>query len=134
MASTRTPFSRIQRCPVIAENVSVSGELVALAWDRGQRQWPKRTAPTPQLVLRHAEPLIAYKVACFTTSVRPKPLESLGAEFRIAHGMRDVPVPEILLDGARVVTVVGELEPGRMAQHVRMNWERQLRSLAGARK
>jgi hypothetical protein len=40
-------------------------------------------------------------------------------------------VPEIGLDGARVVAVVGELEPARMPQHVGMHEEREFRSHAG---
>ena len=47
--------------------------------------------------------------------------------------MRDVPVSEILLDRARVVPVVRELEPGRVPQHVRMDGEGEFRSIAGAR-
>jgi hypothetical protein len=39
-------------------------------------------------------------------------------------------VAEIGLDGARVVTVVGELEPAGMPQHVGMYEEREFRSHA----
>jgi len=44
----------------------------------------------------------------------------------------DVFVPQIVLDGAGVLTVVGELEPGRMSQHVRMDRHAQLGRIAGA--
>ena len=45
--------------------------------------------------------------------------------------MLDVFVPQVVLDGASVLTVVGELEPGRMPQHVRMDRHAQLGRVAG---
>ena len=43
--------------------------------------------------------------------------------------MLNVLVPEIVLERPRVLTIVGELKPAGMAQHVRMDWERHLRGL-----
>jgi hypothetical protein len=39
-------------------------------------------------------------------------------------------VPGIVLEGPRVLTVIGELEPASLAQHVRMDWERHLGGLS----
>jgi hypothetical protein len=46
--------------------------------------------------------------------------------------MLDVLVPEVVLQGARVVAVVGELEPTGMAKHVRVDREWHLGGLADA--
>jgi hypothetical protein len=46
--------------------------------------------------------------------------------------MRDVSVPEVLLDRSRVVPLVRELVAGRVPQHVRMDGEGEFRELAGA--
>ena len=65
--------------------------------------------------------------------VLPKPLEPLGAELRVSHGVPNIFVPQVLLHGARVVAVVGELVAGGMPQHVRMNREGEGGELASAR-
>jgi hypothetical protein len=44
----------------------------------------------------------------------------------------DVLVPEVMLQGPRVVAIVGELEPAGMAQHVRVDREWHLGGLADA--
>ena len=46
--------------------------------------------------------------------------------------MLNVLVPEVVLQGSRVVAIVGELEPTGMAQHVRVDRERHLGRLAEA--
>jgi hypothetical protein len=61
-------------------------------------------------------------------SVFPEVVEAIGGELRVEHGVLDVPVPQIVLDSAGVLTVVG----GRMPQHVRMNRHAQLGRVAGA--
>jgi hypothetical protein len=61
-------------------------------------------------------------------SVLPKPLKSMRRQGRVAHRGHDRSVAEISLDGARIVTVVGELEPAGMPQHVGMHEEREFRS------
>jgi hypothetical protein len=62
-----------------------------------------------------------------------KILEPLRTQLGVAHRVRDIPVPEVLLDRARVVTLVRELVAGGVAQHVRMDREGEARDLAGAR-
>jgi hypothetical protein len=54
-------------------------------------------------------------------SVLPEILKPLRTQFRIAHGVRDVLVPKVLLDRAGVLTFAGELEATGMPQHVRMD-------------
>jgi hypothetical protein len=44
----------------------------------------------------------------------------------------DILVPEVVLQGARVVAIVSELEPTGMAKHVGVDWEWHLGSLADA--
>src|SRR5258705_12241510 len=41
-------------------------------------------------------------------------------------------MPEIMLKGTGVLTVIGKLEPAGMAQHVRLDWEGHLGGLAEA--
>jgi hypothetical protein len=62
----------------------------------------------------------------------PKILESVGCHVGVPNGVLDVLVPEVVLEGARVVAVVGELEPTRMAKHVRVHREWHLGGLADA--
>jgi hypothetical protein len=62
--------------------------------------------------------------------VFPEVLEPIGCQSRIAHGGHDRSVAEIGLNGARVVAVIGELEPTGMPQHVGMNEEGEFRSYA----
>ena len=65
-------------------------------------------------------------------SIPPKVLEAVGRHFGVPDGVLDVLVPEVVLQGARVVAIVGELEPTSMAQHVRVDREWHLGSLADA--
>ena len=66
-------------------------------------------------------------------SILPKAFEPIRTQFRVAHRVRDVLVPEVLLDRPRVLALTGELKPAGMAQHVRMDREGELGELAGAR-
>jgi hypothetical protein len=50
--------------------------------------------------------------------VFPEMLEPIGRHSRVADRGHDRTVPEIGLDGASVVAVVGELEPAGVPQHV----------------
>ena len=58
----------------------------------------------------------------------PEMLEPIGRQSSIANRGHDRAVPEIGLDGASVVAVVGELEPAGVPQHVGMNEEFEFRS------
>src|SRR5262249_6863420 len=53
-----------------------------------------------------------------TTLIPPKVLEPVGRQFGVPDGVLNVLVPEVVLQGARVVTIVGEFEPAGMAKHV----------------
>ena len=44
----------------------------------------------------------------------------------------DVLVREVVLQGSRIVTIIGQLEPARMAKHVRVDGEWQLGGLPEA--
>ena len=57
------------------------------------------------------------------SSVPPKVLELVGRHFGVPDRMLNVLVPEVVLQGARVVTIVGQLEPAGVAKHVRVDRE-----------
>jgi len=52
------------------------------------------------------------------TAVKPKVFEAIGRHFGVAHRVLDVFVPEVVLQGPRVVAIVGEPEPTGVAKHV----------------
>src|SRR5262245_55770979 len=58
------------------------------------------------------------------SSLVPKVFEPVGRQLGIAHGVLDVLVAEIVLQGSGVVPVVGKLIAARMPQHVRVQGER----------
>ena len=55
------------------------------------------------------------------SSVPPKVLKSVGRHFGVSDGVLNVLVPKVVLQGPRVVTIVGQLKPTRMAKHVRVD-------------
>jgi hypothetical protein len=66
------------------------------------------------------------------SSVPPKILEAVGRHFGVPDGVLNVFVPEVMLQGPRVVTIIGQLEPAGMAKHVGMDREWHLGDLAEA--
>ena len=56
----------------------------------------------------------------------------VGRKLGVADRVLDVLVPEVVLQSPCVVAVVGKLEPTGMAQHVWVDRERHLGSLADA--
>src|SRR6516164_5660854 len=67
-----------------------------------------------------------------TTLIPPKVLEAVGRHFGVPDRVLDVLVPEVMLQGPRVVAIVRELEPTGMAKHVRVDGEWQLGGLPEA--
>src|SRR5215475_5613331 len=67
-----------------------------------------------------------------TTLIPPKVLEPVGRHFGVPDRVLNVLVPEVVLQGARVVTIVGQLEPAGVAKHVRVDREWHLGDLAEA--
>src|SRR5262245_25791438 len=65
-------------------------------------------------------------------SASPKVLEPVGRHFGVPDSVLNVLVPEVVLQGARVVAIIGELKTTGMAQHVWVDRERHLGSLADA--
>src|SRR5215831_8384064 len=57
------------------------------------------------------------------SSVPPKTLESVGRHFGVPDRVLNVLVPEVVLQGPRVVAIIGELEPTGVAKHVRVDGE-----------
>jgi hypothetical protein len=66
------------------------------------------------------------------SSVPPKILESIGRHFGVLDRVLDVLVAQVVLQGPRVVAVVGQLEPAGMAKHVRVDREWHLGGLPEA--
>src|SRR5262249_18786338 len=58
------------------------------------------------------------------TSIVPKILEPLRRELGVAHSVHDVLVSQVVLQRARVLSVVGELVARRVPQHVRVDGKR----------
>jgi hypothetical protein len=50
-----------------------------------------------------------------------KSLEPVGRHFGVPDRVLNVLVPEVALQGPRVVAIVGELEPAGVAKHVRVD-------------
>ena len=63
------------------------------------------------------------------SSVPPKVFEPVGRHFGIPDRVLNVLVPEVLLQGPRVVAIICELEPAGMAKHVGVDREWHLGSL-----
>src|SRR5262249_27302858 len=66
------------------------------------------------------------------SSVPPKVLEPVGCHVGVPDRVLNVVVAEVVLQGPRVVAIVGQLKPAGMAKHVRVDRERHLGSLADA--
>ena len=66
------------------------------------------------------------------SSVPPKILESVGRQFGVPDRALDVLVPEVVLQGPRVVAIIGQLEPAGMAKHVGVDREWHLGGLPEA--
>src|SRR6516225_4649423 len=66
------------------------------------------------------------------SSVPPKILESVGRHFGVPDGVLNVLVAEVVLQGRRVVAIVGQLKPAGMAKHVWVDREWHLGGLAEA--
>src|SRR5262245_43291499 len=62
-------------------------------------------------------------------SIPPKVPKPVGRKLGVPNGVLDVLMPEVVLQGARVVAIVGKLALAGMAEHVRMHTERHLGSL-----
>src|SRR5262245_56548872 len=56
-----------------------------------------------------------------TTLIPPKVFEPVGCHFGVPDRVLDVLVAKVVLQGPRVVAIVGELEPAGMAKHVRVD-------------
>ena len=67
-----------------------------------------------------------------SSSVPPKIFEPVGRHFGVSDGVLNVLVAEVMLQGPRVVAIIGQLEPTRMAKHVRVDREWHLGDLAEA--
>ena len=54
-------------------------------------------------------------------SIVPEIFETVSTQLRVAHGVLNVPMTEVVLNGACVLPVVGQFESDRVPQHLRMN-------------
>ena len=65
-----------------------------------------------------------------TSVASPKILESVGCHVGVPNGVLDVLVPEVVLQSPCVVAIIGELKTTGMAQHVWVDREWHVGSLA----
>ena len=65
------------------------------------------------------------------SSIFPEVLEAARREFRVSHGVRDVPMLEVPLQGPGVRPLVGESLAGRVSEHMRMRFDLKAGRLAG---
>jgi hypothetical protein len=61
-----------------------------------------------------------------SVSVAPEVLEARGRQFGVAHGVLDVSMAEIRLQGARVGALVGKLKAAGVTEHVWVGLEAKL--------
>src|SRR6516165_10234302 len=61
----------------------------------------------------------------------PEVLEAARREFRVSHGVRDVPMPKVRLQGPGVRPLVGESVAGRGTEHMRMRLDLKAGRLPG---
>src|SRR5262245_42878049 len=66
------------------------------------------------------------------SSVPPKVLEAIRRHFGVPDRVLDVLVAEVVLQGPRVVAIIGQLEPAGMAKHMRVDGEWHLGGLPEA--
>jgi hypothetical protein len=57
--------------------------------------------------------------------IPPKILKPPRRQFRVFHRVLNVPMPQVELDGARILVRIGQLIPTRMPELVRMHWKAQ---------
>jgi hypothetical protein len=65
------------------------------------------------------------------TLISPETPKSFRRQLRISNRVIDVPVAEVGLDRACVLSIVGEFVAASVPQHVRMDPERHAREFAG---
>ena len=74
---------------------------------------------TAALYLRvPSSPLYRLHPRCFLLSLSPEPLEPCWVGRRVAHGMLNIPVPQVVLNEPRIRALVGEGEAAGVAEHV----------------
>ena len=76
--------------------------------------------------------LIRVMAAKQTSVASPKILVSVGCHVGVPDGVLNVLMPEVVLQGARVVAIVGQLKPAGMAKHVWVDREWHLGGLPEA--
>src|SRR5262249_7436634 len=74
---------------------------------------------------------IAPAIHRLSSSIAEKALETRGRQFGIAHGVLNGLVTEVGLNGACIDTVIRELIPACMPQHVRVNLDIEASSTGG---
>src|SRR5512147_552264 len=65
-------------------------------------------------------------------SIPPEVVETIGCEPRVENRVLNILVPQVVLNSTGILTVVGQLEAGRMPEHVRVDRHSEPGSIAGA--
>ena len=63
-------------------------------------------------------------------SVLPEILEPVRRHLRVSNRVHDIFVTHVVLERPGIMPIVGELVAGGMPEHVRVNWEWELRGLS----
>jgi hypothetical protein len=71
--------------------------------------------------------------SCCAAGQSPEVLEPIRGQFRIKHGVLDVPMSHIRLNGSRVLPLRCEVEAASVPELMRVDWEADLRELASPR-
>src|SRR5437868_244056 len=82
-----------------------------------------RPTHASKMPLRIFSPYINNPTLPLKYLILPEAFEPFRRKLGVTHRMLDVLVSEVVLQGARVVPVIGELETTGVAQHVRVDRE-----------
>jgi hypothetical protein len=105
-------MTMISARPMAATLLVSNPEVASGAWSQsGQRSESALSYHWPILFVGGSASILLF----------PKALEPIGGEFGVADGVLDILMPEPMLQGSRVDTVVGELVAACVSQHVRVN-------------
>src|SRR6516165_2199744 len=82
-----------------------------------------RTRTSGRSILAYSPTVSSEFSRAPSSSAPPKVLEAVGCHVGVPNGVLDVLVAEVVLQGPRVVPIIGQFEPAGMAKHVRVERE-----------
>src|SRR6516164_261433 len=91
-----------------------------------------RTRTSGRSILAYSPTVSSEFSRAPSSSAPPKVLEAVGCHVGVPNGVLGVLVPEVVLEGPRVVAIIGQLESASVAKHVRVDREWHLGGLPEA--